>query len=68
MPQFFNDLGYKSHMVGKWNLGHDTEAYLPQYRGFDGGFYGVKLGGIDHFDHWAVQPANLFGPNPTGKV
>ena len=34
--------GYRTHMIGKWNLGHFDEAYLPHSRGFDSflGFMG----------------------------
>ena len=35
MPQYLADLGYKTHMVGKWNIGHCSSRYLPHERGFE---------------------------------
>lgn len=34
MPQYMNDLGYESHMVGKWHLGSYNDASTPTHRGF----------------------------------
>ena len=50
LPQFFKDAGYSTHLVGKWHLGHHTQAYLPNQRGFDS-FYGFLGGGIGYYDH-----------------
>ena len=33
MPQYMKDLGYHTHMVGKWHLGFCTEAATPTGRG-----------------------------------
>ena len=35
MPEYLSDLGYRTHMVGKWNIGHCNVRYLPHERGFD---------------------------------
>jgi arylsulfatase B/arylsulfatase I/J len=35
IAQVLSDNGYKTHMLGKWHLGHSTPRYLPTARGFD---------------------------------
>lgn len=35
LPQYMNDAGYTSHMIGKWHLGGHTDAHLPHRRGFE---------------------------------
>lgn len=50
MPQYFQELGYQTNLVGKWHLGRFKKAYWPQNRGFDH-FYGYLTGGIGHYDH-----------------
>lgn len=34
LPQYLNDLGYESHIAGKWHLGWWKKEYTPLYRGF----------------------------------
>eukprot|EP00903_Cladosiphon_okamuranus_P014415 g13381.t1 len=34
LPQYMNEAGYESHMVGKWHLGSHKAAALPNNRGF----------------------------------
>ncbi|XP_077529388.1 arylsulfatase B-like [Haemaphysalis longicornis] len=50
MPEFFRDLGYETHLVGKWHLGNFAKEYTPTYRGFDTfyGFYGAE---VDYRSH-----------------
>jgi len=64
MPQFFKDLGYKTHAIGKWHLGFCHEAYLPTKRGFDT-FYGFYNGDEFYFDHTRT-PSRTHGGGPTG--
>ena len=35
IAQAMSDNGYKTHMLGKWHLGHSTPRFLPTARGFD---------------------------------
>ncbi|CAN8030581.1 unnamed protein product, partial [Ixodes persulcatus] len=50
MPEHLKNLGYATHMIGKWNLGCYKESYTPIRRGFDT-FYGFLNGGEDYYDH-----------------
>lgn len=49
MPQYFSDLGYKTHLVGKWHLGYETKEHLPTRRGFDT-FFGYLNGYLGYWD------------------
>ena len=50
MPEYFKDLGYQTHMVGKWHLGIGTRDYWPTARGFDS-HYGFLGGWVDFYTH-----------------
>ncbi|XP_037956050.1 arylsulfatase B-like [Teleopsis dalmanni] len=54
MPEYFNDLGYSSHIAGKWHLGHYKRIYTPLYRGFRS-HVGFWTGHHDYFDHTAQE-------------
>jgi arylsulfatase A-like enzyme len=50
MPAYFKDLGYQTHMIGKWHLGlAETDAW-PTAKGFDS-YYGFLGGWIDFYTH-----------------
>ncbi|XP_077869529.1 arylsulfatase B-like [Saccoglossus kowalevskii] len=44
LPEMLKDVGYLTHLIGKWHLGYCKEEYLPNKRGFDS-FYGWLAGG-----------------------
>uniref|UniRef100_A0A0B7ANH2 Sulfatase N-terminal domain-containing protein n=1 Tax=Arion vulgaris TaxID=1028688 RepID=A0A0B7ANH2_9EUPU len=56
MPQYFNKLGYRSHIVGKWHLGMFKWEYTPLYRGFES-HIGYYQGCEDYYTH--TYEANL---------
>lgn len=58
LPEYLRDLGYATHIVGKWHLGHYRAAYTPTRRGFDS-HLGYWTGHQDYFDHRAEERNSL---------
>ena len=54
LPETMKRLGYGTHGIGKWNIGHCNEAYMPWNRGFDS-WLGYFTDGIGYVDHMADQ-------------
>lgn len=50
LPEYMKELGYSTHLVGKWHVGHATEAFTPTFRGFDS-HYGFWLAEQDYYEH-----------------
>jgi len=50
MPAYMKDLGYRTVMFGKWNIGHCNQKYLPHERGFDS-FLGYNCPGHGYNDY-----------------
>ncbi|XP_030845444.1 arylsulfatase I isoform X1 [Strongylocentrotus purpuratus] len=60
MPQYLRELGYRTHMVGKWHLGFFKESLTPSHRGFES-FYGYYAGMGDYYTHEITSDGNMTG-------
>ncbi|KAL1482770.1 hypothetical protein MTO96_033561, partial [Rhipicephalus appendiculatus] len=50
LPQYLKELGYETHLIGKWHLGSYKESLTPTCRGFDS-FYGFYYGYGEYYSH-----------------
>ena len=58
LPQVLRELGYRSAIYGKWDLG-TLRRFLPTSRGFDD-FYGFVNTGIDYYTHERYGVPSMF--------
>lgn len=62
LPNYLRDLGYATHLIGKWHVGYFANAFLPTYRGFDT-FFGYYSGYLRYFKYiiedWSIVSNHL---------
>ena len=59
LPQRLQEVGYKTHAVGKWHLGFCDWDYTPTRRGF-GTFFGFYTHGADYYERLASNSEGGF--------
>ncbi|XP_031341212.1 arylsulfatase B-like isoform X2 [Photinus pyralis] len=63
MPEYFKELGYTTHLVGKWGVGYERWNSTPTYRGFDSffGFYNEFTSYYDYLSTWTLKNTSYTG-------
>jgi arylsulfatase B/arylsulfatase I/J len=60
IAQELKSAGYRTYMVGKWDVGYAATQYYPTYRGFDS-FYGFFTGQTDYWTKTTTGASEICG-------
>ncbi|XP_017769891.1 PREDICTED: arylsulfatase B-like [Nicrophorus vespilloides] len=63
LPEYLKELGYETHLVGKWHLGYARWNNTPTYRGFDHhlGYYTGYVSYYDYLNTFRVDEKDYTG-------
>ncbi|CAH1390068.1 unnamed protein product [Nezara viridula] len=68
LPEYLQELGYRTHAVGKWHLGFFKTNYTPLQRGFET-HLGYYTGYTGYYDYMAqVRVSYFYFPLPIYKI
>ena len=62
IAQELKSAGYRTNIIGKWNVGFTTNSKRPNYRGFDY-FYGYSQAAIDYYTKYSGNSLDLWENN-----
>jgi hypothetical protein len=65
IAQELKSAGYRTYMVGKWDLGYAATQYYPTSRGF-GDFYGFYTSAIDYYTKKAFTSSAILADDDDG--